>query len=107
MLKWIVGAVVIALILVLFLRRRNGKRHSKPWHKRLTDWLFARELAVDRERPPRPAGRPQRRARPAAAPHRGQTRTKPSISVHRLRPGRPRSPPPTRPMSTAQLIPSP
>lgn len=33
MLKWIVGAVVIALILVLFLRRRNGKRHSKPWHK--------------------------------------------------------------------------
>lgn len=70
MLKWIVGAVVIALILVLFLRRRNGKRHSKPWHKRLTDWLFARELAVDRERPPRPAGRPQRRARPAAAPHR-------------------------------------
>ena len=56
MLKWIAGAAVIVLAAVLILRRRRGRHHTKPWHKRLVDWLLARELAVDRT-PAQPAGR--------------------------------------------------
>lgn len=70
MLKWIVGAIVIVLIVVLFRRRRHSKHHTKPWYKRLVDWLLARELAVDRTPTSRPATRSQRPARPAATPRR-------------------------------------